>query len=394
MRRHAGAVVALTGLLALAGCGAGGGTPDPKAKTPDKAPLTWTFDHIAEGSGRITDLAALAPDDIWAVAAGNAASAPARLLHYDGGRWRSDPLPEALARTQYPPRLEQLGEDTVWLRTEAVETNPTGNAWLTWDGTRWSPVANPPTGLVGDIEATGPEDIWAVGADRRSVRHWDGTRWSSHRVPHTVEDLAVAGPDDVWTAGYRTTGPGTEAVHGEPYDQPATAHWDGAAFTSVETPQYRFPDPVPPEPGAGLQMLFVRGDGEVRAFGTHSYNHGEVENEPGDESVRLRWDGTRWRDLPPEQGGCADRPPVLDEGKGLVLDGNWYVTDAGTCVKIKRERLPGSTGARAGSKQSLWLESVLRVPGTDTVIGAGHVQVNQSGAPFSAPVVVRLEGKA
>lgn len=52
---------------------------------------------------------------------------------------------------------------------------------------------------------------------------------------------------------------------------------------------------------------------------------------------------------------------------------------------------PLSTGARKGSNQSLWLEEIHRVPGTGEWLGAGHVQVNQSGDPFGAPVVVRLK---
>ncbi|MET8227743.1 hypothetical protein [Streptomyces sp. NPDC005301] len=60
-------------------------------------------------------------------------------------------------------------------------------------------------------------------------------------------------------------------------------------------------------------------------------------------------------------------------------------------MKIGRHRLPLSTGARKESNQSLWLEEVHRIPGTDEWLGAGLVQVNQSGDPFSAPVVVRLQ---
>ncbi|MER6260832.1 hypothetical protein ABT270_12245 [Streptomyces sp900105245] len=33
---------------------------------------------------------------------------------------------------------------------------------------------------------------------------------------------------------------------------------------------------------------------------------------------------------------------------GLFLDGNWYLTDDGRCVKIKRRRLPLSTGLSTG----------------------------------------------
>lgn len=48
-------------------------------------------------------------------------------------------------------------------------------------------------------------------------------------------------------------------------------------------------------------------------------------------------------------------------------------------------------GAQGGSSaQLLWLTSVIPVPGTDTVLGAGHVQVDQSGDPMEKAVVVSL----
>ncbi|MBC9717201.1 hypothetical protein H9Y04_32205 [Streptomyces sp. TRM66268-LWL] len=364
------------------------GRPGASKAGPSKAALSWEFEHIADFRGEITDLAALAENDIWAVT--KSRTSEPGLLHYDGERWKSEPLPQASARTQYPPRLEKIDDSTLWLRPEPLEADTTATPWLSWDGKRWTPVPDPPSGLVGTLEATGPDDIWTV-AGEQTVRHWDGSRWIDSRLPHTVTDLAIAGPDDVWAAGYRTQGPGTDLGQGQTYSQPATSHWDGSAWKSVDTPQYRFPDPVPPEPGAGLRTLFVREDGEVRAYGTHTFNHGETEPEPADEAVRLRWDGTEWTRMPGEKGGCGDRPPVFDDGKGLLLEGNWYVTDSGTCRKIERHRLPVSTGARKASNQSLWLTSYQRVPGTDEIIGAGHVQVNQSGDPFGAPVIVRLK---
>ncbi|MET9904442.1 hypothetical protein [Streptomyces sp. NPDC006446] len=404
-RRGLVVLAVLAGVVAAGGCGGGAepggadtagsaGATDSAGK--DSSPqasagsLTWEFEYIGKFSGRFTDVAVLADDDIWAVGTANNGQANAHLLHYDGTQWEREPLPEALGTSDYPPILHEVGTESLWLQPQPQAYEEDGlNSWAQWDGTRWSAVPNPPPGNVGDFEAKGPDDVWAL-TDERAARHWDGTRWTTTRLPYGASDLAVVGRDDVWAVGSRSTGPGTELGSGERYSQPASMHWDGASWKPVETPQARFEEPIPPEPSAGLGQVFALAGGEVRAYGNNSFNHGEVENEPADEFIRLRWDGSQWVEQEPAPGGCALRTPVGQDDKGLFLNGNWYLTDDGRCVKIKRHRLPLSTGARKGSNQSLWLEDIHRVPGTDEWLGAGHIQVNQSGAPFDAPVVVRL----
>lgn len=393
------AVAVLAAVLMAAGCGTGSEESGPRAAGSDgkdgraKDPagsLTWEFEHIADFNGELVDVAVLAEDDIWAVGNENDGTANAHLLHYDGTKWKREPLPEALGAGAHPPRLEEIGEDALWLRPQTVEDGA-ANRWAQWDGARWSAVPSPPPGDTGDLEAAGPDDIWALDGEH-TAQHWDGTGWTTTRLPYEASDLAVVGPDDVWAVGRRSTGPGTELEgDGQSYSQPASMHWDGTSWKAVDTPQARFDEPLPPEPGAGLAQVFALGSGEVRAYGIHSFNHGEVESEPADEYIRLRRDGSKWVEQEAAPGGCALRTPVGQDDKGLFLDGNWYVTDDGRCVKIKRHRLPLSTGARKGSNQSLWLKEIHRVPGTDAWLGAGLVQVNQSGDPFGAPVVVRLK---
>ncbi|WP_327664237.1 MULTISPECIES: hypothetical protein [unclassified Streptomyces] len=384
-------------LLAVAGCGTPGGQAKaPSSSKAPKAELSWKFEHIADFNGELTDVAVLAEDDIWATGAENDGNYASLLLHYDGERWSREPLPDALGDGEgYPPMLEEIGDKGLWMRSMPRQDGvPQADAaaakWAQWDGTRWSPVTNPPPGAAGNLDATSPDDIWTLTGEQTAA-HWDGTRWTTTRLPYKVSDLAVAGPDDVWAVGSRSTGPGTETVHGEPYDQPASTHWDGTSWKPVDTPRARFDEPIPPEPVAGLNKVFALEDGQVRAYGTNSFNHGEVEPEPDDQYIRLRWDGAKWAEQDPAPGQCELRIPVGQEKGGLFLDGNWYLTDDNRCVKIKRERLPLSTGARKASNQMLWLKEIHRIPGTDEWIGAGKVEVMQSGDPFGAPVVVRLE---
>lgn len=157
----------------------------------------------------------------------------------------------------------------------------------------------------------------------------------------------------------------------------------------MRTPRYRFEEPLPAEPGASLDRVLALDGGEVLAWGRHTFNHGEFENEPRSEDIRLRWDGSRWAGQETPPGRC-DRAPVAPVGGGLLVDGHRYLTGDGRCVRIGLPRLPESAGARGTSKQSLRVEGTHRVPGTGEWLAAGHVQVAQSGDPFAAPVVVRL----
>ncbi|MEU6664349.1 hypothetical protein [Streptomyces sp. NPDC046821] len=392
----------MTSALLISGCGTGSESKAPKnsasgsgsaTSKSQEGSLTWEFEHISDFSGEITDLAALSEDDIWAVAIENNGRSDAHLLHFDGTGWKREPLPDAVGAPTYPPRLEEVGPDTLWLRPNGQRDDV--HPWAKWDGARWTSVPNSPPGEIADFEADSPDDIWVLDyslvGQPFTARHWDGTRWTTTRLPHRAADLEIAGPDDVWAVGHRSTGPGTEYVAGLPYIQPATMHWDGTSWKSVETPEFRFEDPMPPEPGATLYGAFALDDGEVLTYGENSFNHGEMDHEPADEYIRLRWDDSRWAEQEPAPGNCGQRVPMAQDDEGLFLYGNWYLTDDGRCVKIKRHRLPLSTGARKTSNQSLWLNEVHRVPGTDEWLGAGHVQVNQSGSPFGAPVVVRLK---
>ncbi|MBO1334531.1 hypothetical protein [Streptomyces sp. VRA16 Mangrove soil] len=390
----------LAAVFAAAGCGA---DTEPRGDRPtggahsspgsQNAALTWEFAHIADFSGRFTDVAALAEDDVWAVATENDGGTGPFLMHYDGARWTRESLPDAIGPSDAPPALDEIGDDTLWLRPKPTGRSSGAQGWARWDGTRWSAVPSPPAGTVGDLEAAGPDDIWALTGERTAA-HWNGDRWTTTRLPYEAADLAVVGPDDAWAVGRRSTGPGTEGSGGLPYDQPASMHWDGTSWRAVDTPVSRFDDPVPPEASASLGKVFVLDGGEVRAYGENTFDHGETDDEPEDKYIRLRWTGSAWVAQDPAPGGCERRVPLAQDAKGLFLDGNRYLTDTGRCVTIQRPRLPRSTGARSSSNQSLWLSEIHRVPGTGSWLGAGHVQVNQSGAPFDAPVVVRLERSA
>lgn len=411
MRTTARAMTVLA-LLAVAGCG----TQDPgqKDKPGDTASspapaagaaTAWDFEHVDAGQGEITDLAALAKDDIWAVGHhrtnGTTDADQQFLLHYDGTGWQRQDMPDVLGDAVFEGRLDALGEGRLWL-SAASEDDPYAPRLVEWDGSRWSTVPEPPAAPEGpttpaptlsDIVAFGPDDVSMLVGGKR-LAHWDGARWTTTELPAEAKALDGTASDDLWAVGFRDSGPGVGGDSKE-YTQPAAMHWDGDAWKSVDTPQYRFPDPIPPEPGASLDHVLAASKDDVVAYGSHSFNHGEVEDEPDAEFIRLRWDGTRWSKQTEEYAGdgeCGRRVPLLrDGGAGTLFDGNWYRSSDGTCAKLKRPELPSTGGITDRARQGLGLAEVATVPGTDDILGVGHVAVMQSGNPMSKPVVVRVQ---
>ncbi|MEU2888599.1 hypothetical protein [Streptomyces albidoflavus] len=397
--------------LVLTGCGAGqaggekGDARPGRSPAPEGAPAAFRLDHVGDRDGRLTDLAALGPDELWASGYDekNGEVTARYLLRDTGDGWRRLALPDTLADLPYPPRLDAAGPGTLWATGATAEQNGTPVIARYQDG-RWSTLTPPPGGSLLDLVAFGPDDVTLLqdphlpdqddGAgnitsdDRSRAAHWDGTRWTTTLLPSAATALDGTSGDDLWAVGHRSKGPGTGG-EGQEMTQTAAHHFDGSRWKTVETPLRRFADPVPPEAGAALGTVIAVAPDEVYAYGRHSFNHGEVEDEPDDEELRLRWDGKRWRDLPGAEGACGTRPPLLVDGDtGTLHENLWYQATDGPCYKVRRPELPAGGEVRKGARQGLALAEVAVVPGTDRMVGVGHIAVMQSGNPFSRPVTV------
>jgi hypothetical protein len=210
-------------------------------------------------SGGLIKIAALAPNDIWAVGGTDL------IQHWDGQAWQvvAHPALSGAAGTNSGSLRTQGGADVqfgalaalapndVWVA--AAAPNPT---FLRWDGTRWRPVPgaglgfNPFNALVGGqivlggMSAVAPNDIWLTGTMHGLVtaalfEHWDGHQWSvvgGAPAPAGIAAIVALGRKDVWAVGTRI---GDFYLDVAQQGHGFVEHWDGRGWTEVQVPQPR-----------------------------------------------------------------------------------------------------------------------------------------------------------
>lgn len=172
---------------------------------------------------------AITPDDVWAVglAAGFGDAAATSLpmaIHWDGSTWTDVDVPRVANRHHELSDLVAISTDDVWaVGNYRNEPGPFHAITYHWDGNTWthihSPIEDVADSDLEDIVATGPNDVWAIGAGPNGVlvQHWDGSQWNLVQPPpNTGGSLAAVGPNDLWASGW--TG---------------FWHWNGAAWTEV-----------------------------------------------------------------------------------------------------------------------------------------------------------------
>jgi hypothetical protein len=183
------------------GCGVGAWCPVPN-------PL----------GGALSDLEAIASDDVWAVGENGA-------MHWDGQEWRVTSVPV----TETLEAISAAAPDDVW----AVGLNTI----IHWDGAAWVEFAMPVPGGLYDVDARAPDNVWAVGytfdPDLNSqvtlAIRWDGSSWTRQWSPNNgnIENnyygVEVVEPNDVWVVGGGVrNGVGLASLH----------HWDGSSWWS------------------------------------------------------------------------------------------------------------------------------------------------------------------
>jgi len=170
-------------------------------------------------------------------------------------------------------------------------------------------------GPLGDMAASSPSDVWAVGSDqgiKAVLVNWNGNAWQNLPAPAGVPQLssvAAVSPSDAWTAAVTSAhvsqifhwdgqswaagpslGAGPQvhlaavaaddawAVGGTPSGQPLILHWNGQSWARVASPA--------PAAGDYLTGVAATSSDDAWAIGTGAKaNTGFIEH----------WDGKAWK---------------------------------------------------------------------------------------------------
>ena len=159
---------------------------------------------------------------------------------------------------------------------------------LHWDGTAWSIVPSPTTGMVEGnlfgVAAVSTSDVWAVGSfaptkggGRALIEHWNGHKWSVVKNPSTVgtalQAVAAVSTNDVWAVG--------NSSNASAVSQTLIEHWNGKQWSIVASPS------------PSTQTNFLLG---VTAVSTNDvWAVGSFPNASGTfQTLTLHWDGSSW----------------------------------------------------------------------------------------------------
>lgn len=264
----------------------------------------WTrvpSSNFGTGNNVLNGVAAIAPNDVWAVGYYSATMEvqQALALHWDGATWTEIPPGDVASEGSSLNAVSGSGPNDIW-----AVGNVGGKFTLAlhWDGSRWMRTSAPSPGIESNnlltVVALSPTEAWAAGRylmkleqrggdlGRAFVLRWDGNQWKSMPPPYYASNasgLAATGPNDLWAVGsVRDIG---SSGH--------VARWDGARWLEPPMPA------VHRDPQAPLSTILngvsAFAPGDVWAvglyYGSDMYNsYDPFRNQP----LALHWDGKQW----------------------------------------------------------------------------------------------------
>jgi hypothetical protein len=217
----------------------------------------WSIVPSPSPADQLNDLrgvAAIAPDDVWAVGYHSGAQTQEPIdtlvLHWDGTTWTRAPSPNVVGGANQLLGISALSADDIW----AVGSGAGGPLAIRWNGSTWSLVpvrrdAGSSTEFLTGVGGATSNDVWAVGQGKgffsnrafASVRHWDGTHWTekvcyARSGSNPPPDYEGGGPDAFMTGVFAAAGNTVWAV-GAVGSGPLIRHHDTQAWTSVIHPR-------------------------------------------------------------------------------------------------------------------------------------------------------------
>lgn len=210
------------------------------------------------------------------------------------------------------PTAAESGAPTAAESERSEESAPTGSCTAEWQVVPSDALGS---GVLYDLAAVSEKDIWAVGTDDSSgegagstlVAHWDGASWKAVPSPNVAKDktnvlygVTAVSAKDVWAVGGSSRGALIE-------------HWNGKRWKVV---------PTPGSPGQGLSSVAAVSASDVWAVG-----------EADGRTLIQHWYGRRWQVVPSPDAGLKN--PGLNRVTAVSSDDVWAVgfSDEGTLVE-------------------------------------------------------------
>jgi hypothetical protein len=300
----------------------------PKALIEHWNGTAWSIVKAANEFGSVLQgVAAIAPDDAWAVGSTYAPGGASQVLtqHWDGKKWRVVPGPT------YPNGAELLSVSAVSKKNVWASGDANLEALLEqWDGSSWQFVPgstfNRELTVLNSIVAPDANHVMAVG------EYWNpnplafteyGTgpsSWSYEApagtgVQNQFNGVGAPGPNNIWAVGYEIPSIGGSL-------QTLIDHWTLEAGWSL------VPSPNASTYDNDLYGVAARSANDIWAVG---YYAGAVTNV----SLFEHWNGKAWKVEP--------TPSALAPGGGTDYNGLFAVTrlPSGTLWAVGDQGIPG-----------------------------------------------------
>jgi len=197
--------------------------------SPNAPPQSGIYDDVLDG------ISGTGPNDVWAVgddccyAAGSQEYYHGLIEHWNGSAWKVVPYAKGEPADTYLHAVAAMSPNDAWAVGNAPYPNNQAVAEH-WDGKKWSVVPTPyiyNNGELLAVVAISSKNVWAAGEGNFSaiLEHWDGTAWSfvpAYTYGLTIlSSISAAGPNDIMAVGtYYSL---SSFLFAE--------HWNGSAWT-------------------------------------------------------------------------------------------------------------------------------------------------------------------
>jgi hypothetical protein len=326
----------------------------------------WQVTAVYPENSGVDAIVAASPVNAWAAESCSGTcrtgSDGLTLRHWNGAQW---------AVAGDPAAFSHLGGATPVL---AMNPGPSATLWalsgsvaVRWTGTGWAA----PVQLTRNFEVTSAvavtaSDVWAMGqlsTGQLYTERYNGKTWSPAPVPPIGPgDISATSPSDVWAIG-----PAEGGVPNSLTYPMVASHWNGSTWTTTKLPSVALDD------GSYTQSVSIVADGPHNAW---AFSQVADEVIPGNESgIELyHWNGSTWSAVTVPYLVDAQPAPsgVFSDGFG----GIWFwATSASGANYMVRDSAAGRWSERPlavpqGASQAL-VNDVAPVPGSALLWAAG-----------------------